>query len=60
MGKMYTVRQIAKMLNVTTYTVRRWARMAKIKAVKMPENSKKSQWFVSEDEIKRLMNGDIK
>ncbi len=56
MSKMLTVRKVAKMLGVTTYTIRNWARQGKIKAVKFPDNSDKSQWFISEEEIKRLQN----
>lgn len=56
MGKMLSVRKVAKMLGVTTYTIRNWAKSGKIKAVKMPNNSDKSQWFISEEEIKRLQN----
>lgn len=46
------------MLGITTYTVRNWAKSQKIKAVKIPDNSQHSQWFIPADEIKRLKNGD--
>lgn len=60
MGKMLSVRKVAKMLDVTTYTVRGWAKSGKIKAVKIPNNSDKSQWFIPEEEIKRLQNRTTK
>lgn len=59
MGMMYSIRKTAKMLGVTTYTVRNWCKTGKIKGVKIPDNSEKSQWFVSEQEIARLQ-GEIK
>lgn len=58
MSEMYSIRKTAKMLGITTYTVRNWAKSQKIKAVKIPDNSQHSQWFIPADEIKRLKNGD--
>lgn len=58
MEEMYSIRKTAKMLGVTTYTVRNWARNKKIKAVKIP-NTARSQWFISAEEISRLKNGDV-
>lgn len=58
--KLFSVRKVAKMLDVTTYTVRKWAKEKKINAVKIPDNSPKAQWFVSEEELNRLKNGEIK
>lgn len=55
-NKMYSVRKVAKMLDVTTYTVRHWIKNGKLKAVKIPDNSDKSQWFISEEELDRLRN----
>ena len=59
MSKMFSVRKVAKMLDVTTYTVRGWAKSGKIKAVKIPNNSDKAQWFIPEEEIKRLQSRTI-
>lgn len=59
-SKMYSIRKTAKMLGITTYTVRNWAKSQKIKAVKLPNNSEKAQWFIPEEEIERLQNGDNK
>lgn len=56
MSKMLSLRKASKVLGVTTYTVRNWCKTGKIKAVKMPNNSPKSQWFVSDEEIARLQN----
>ena len=56
MSKMFSVKKVAKVLGVTTYTVRNWAKNGKIKAVKLPDNSDKSQWFISEEELSRLQN----
>lgn len=58
MGKMYSVRAVAKEFGVTTYTVRNWARDGKIKAFKIPNNSDKAQWFFAEEEINRLKSGE--
>jgi len=52
--RLFSVRKVAKMLGITTYTVRKWAKDKKINAVKIPDNSPKSQWFISESEIERL------
>lgn len=52
--KMFPIKRVSKMLGVTTYTVRNWARDKKIKAVKIPDNSQQSQWFIPESEIERL------
>ena len=54
MPEMYSIRKTAKILGITTYTVRNWAKCQKIKAVKIPDNSQHSQWFIPADEIKRL------
>jgi excisionase family DNA binding protein len=52
--RLFSVRKVAKMLDVTTYTVRKWAKEKKINAVKIPDDSPKSQWFISESEVERL------
>lgn len=57
--RLFSVRKVAKMLGITTYTVRKWAKDKKINAVKIPDNSPKSQWFISESEIERL-RGTVK
>ncbi len=57
-GKMYSVREVAKELGITTHTVRSWAKAGKVKAVKIPNNSDKAQWFFSEEELNRLRNGE--
>ena len=52
---MLSVRKSAKMLGVTTYTIRNWERSKKIKAVKIPNDSPKSRWYIPEEEIERLV-----
>lgn len=52
--RLFSVRKVAKMLDVTTYTVRKWAKEKKINAVKIPDNSQQSQWFIPESEVERL------
>ena len=59
MSRMLTVRKVAKMLGVTTYTVRNWAKTGKIRAIKIPNCSTKSQWFIPEKEIFRIKNEEI-
>ena len=52
--RMFTIRKVSKILGVSTYTVRNWAKVGKINAVKIPDNSQQSQWFISESEVCRL------
>ena len=52
--RMFTIKKVSKMLGVTTYTVRNWAKIKKIKAVKIPDNSPQSQWFIPESEVERF------
>lgn len=52
--RLFSVRKVAKILDVTTYTVRKWAKEKKINAVKIPDNSQQSQWFIPESEVERL------
>lgn len=52
--RMFSIRKVSKILGVTTFTVRKWAKDKKIKAVKIPDNSQNSQWFISESEVERL------
>lgn len=60
MSNMLSIRKVAKMLGITTYTLRNWAKSGKIKAVKIPNNSDKAQWFISEEEVARMQNGEAK
>ncbi len=60
MSNMLSIRKVAKMLGITTYTLRNWAKAGKIKAVKIPNNSDKAQWFISEEEVARMQNGEAK
>lgn len=60
MGKMYSIREAAKLLGVTTYTIRNWCQQKKIKAVKIPDNSLQAMWRISEEEINKLTNGEPK
>ena len=60
MSNMLSIRKVAKMLGITTYTLRNWAKTGKINAVKIPNNSDKAQWFISEEEVARLQSGDVK
>lgn len=53
MEKMYTVKEAARELNVTAYTVRNYIKNQKIKAKKYTATDKGS-WFISESEIKRF------
>ena len=57
---MYSVKKIAKMLGVTTFTIRKWCKNGTIKAVKIPPDNDKSQWFIPEEELKRLQGMEIK
>lgn len=53
MEKMYTVKEAAKELNLTTYTIRRYLRENIIKGTKYI-NTNKGSWYISESEIKRF------
>lgn len=53
-NKMFTVREAAKVLGVTTFTVRNWARRGVIRAVKIPVDSPGSHWFIPEAELNAL------
>lgn len=53
MEKMYTVKEAAKELNVTTYTVRQYIKQNKIKATKYI-NTDKGSWYIQESEVERL------
>lgn len=58
MSKMFTIIKASKVLGVTTYTLRNWAKSGKIKAVKIPDNTQHSQWFIPEEEMTRLTRGE--
>jgi predicted site-specific integrase-resolvase len=58
MDKMYSIRRTSKILGLSTNTLRNWAKGKKIKAVKIPSNSEKAQWFIPESEIERLQKGE--
>lgn len=53
MGKMYTVKEAAKELNVTEYTVRRYLHKGIINGTKYV-NSDKGSWHIPERELEKL------
>lgn len=50
---MYTIKQVADILNFTERAVRQWVIDGKIKAVKVM-----SQWRIPEEEVDRLKRGE--
>lgn len=57
MEKMYTVKETAKELNVTEYTVRQYIKQNRLKATKYI-NTNKGSWYISESEIRRFKGVD--
>lgn len=53
MGKMYTVKEAAQELNITTYTVRRYLREGIINGTKYV-NTDKGNWHIQESELEKL------
>jgi len=51
---MYTLQEVAKAAGVQVRTVREWLKLGKIKATK---DQNGYRWLVSEDELRRLING---
>lgn len=50
---MYTIKEVAEILNFTERAVRQWVIDGKIKAVKIM-----SQWRIPEEEVERLKRGE--
>lgn len=50
----YSVAQLAKMLSVKPYTVRRWIKDKTIEAIRLP--GERGDYRISETEAKRLVN----
>ena len=50
---MYTIKQVADILNFTERAVRQWVIDGKIKAVKVM-----SQWRIPKEEVERLKRGE--
>ena len=57
MSKMIPLIKAAKILGVTTFTMRNWCKAKKIKSVKIPCNDPHSRWYIPEEEIIRLKEG---
>ena len=55
MEKNYSVRQAGDLLGIKVRTVREWIRKGKLKAVKYDVSNR---WFIPEEEIRRLTNGN--
>lgn len=53
MARMYTVKEAASELNITTYTVRRYLREGVIKGTKYVA-SDKGNWHIPESELEKL------
>lgn len=51
MGKMFSLRNAAAMLGITTRTARDWVRKGKLAAIKYPASDR---WYVDESEINRV------
>ena len=51
--KYYTLKDVAKLLNIQVRTAREWLKQGKIVAEKWEDN----RWHVSEVEVRRLLNG---
>lgn len=53
MEKMYTVKETAKELNVTEYTVRQYIKRKIIEAVKYIDTDKGS-WYIPESQVEKM------
>ena len=49
----YSIKETAEVLGIKVRTVREWIKKGKIKAAKN-DYRHSNQWFISEDEIKRV------
>lgn len=59
MEKHYNLRQASEILGVRVRTLRQWIRDGKLKATKYScSTGVKAQWFISEEEMKRITNAD--
>lgn len=53
----YTVAETAKILDRAPFTVREWARLGRINALKRPSGrGKASEWIIAQREIERIQN----
>ena len=52
--KYYTLRQASEIMGIKVRTVREWIRNGRIKAIKIGGSNR---WFISRDEIERLVSG---
>ncbi|TWU21311.1 helix-turn-helix domain-containing protein [Bythopirellula polymerisocia] len=53
----YTVAEAAEILSKAPFTVREWARLARINAMKRPSGrGAASEWMISHSEIERIQN----
>lgn len=53
----YTVSEAAKILRKARFTVREWARLGRINAMKRPSGrGKASEWMIAHREIERIQN----
>ena len=48
----YKMEELAKLLNVKVRTTREWAKLGKIKAVKIPGTKR---WIIPAEEVERLL-----
>lgn len=55
MEKMYSIVKASEILGIKVRTVREWIRTGKLKAQKYEISNR---WFISEDEIRRIQNGN--
>ena len=55
MDRFYSIRQASNLLGIKVRTVREWIRRGKLKAVKYGVSNR---WFISEDEIRRIQDGN--
>ena len=51
--KLYTLEELTDLLNVTVYTLRNYVKSGKLKAAKIG-----GKWRVSEENLKKFVNGD--
>lgn len=54
MQKYYTLKQVSEITGVKMRTLRDWLSRGKLKAIKYPNQRR---WFVSAEELNRLMKG---
>ncbi len=53
----YSIAEVAEILGKATFTVREWARLGRVNAIKRPSGrSRASEWMIAHTEIKRIQN----